>query len=214
MNRDCEYCDSTVTESNYLSHLKEEHFDELSNIDRRRVVDNLGPPNRSHRNKLLVAGAVIIIGLSALIYFGAFVVFGPLGSSSDGGGESYEPEHEHGTLTVVIDGDELDFTESQYVMQDECFHFHDGEGEVWHTHCDGVTLEEALETLGIQVTETAITIHGTEYNDTAPDTSVSVTVNGETVDYETYELQGVGLLNEARDGAGDDIRIQISTTDD
>jgi hypothetical protein len=93
-------------------------------------------------------------------------------------------------MNVTIDGQQPDFSEQQYQLQDDYFHFERRDGTKFHVHGQGVTLEYALETLGIGVTDTSLSHGGSVYNDTRADQRVVYEVNGEGVNPETYVLQG------------------------
>ncbi len=110
--------------------------------------------------------------------------------------------HYHGTITVSADGQQPDFSEQQYQVQDDYFHFENGDGSEYHVHGQGVTLEYALETLGIGVTDTALSHDGAVYNDSRTDQRVVYEVNGEAVNPETYVLQ-----------QGDEVVVIAETTE-
>jgi len=214
---DCNYCeDSFVDEQSYLEHLRAEHGGELGAIDRRRIEEELGAGDDSDRSTgLLVLGAVLAVALLA----GGYVVF----TGGSGGGNAVngievaqtpgpvsESAHEHGRINVTIDGERIDFGRPEYQRPRRfgAFHFEGGDGRVWHKHASGVTLEYAMATLGIEVSEDSVSIDGETYRDSDDGTNVSVTVNGEPVDPATYELRGRGAANA---GDGDFVRIVVTT---
>lgn len=117
--------------------------------------------------------------------------------------------HDHGHLSVSVDGEEIDFDQPAYHDLHPTFHFHEGGGQEWHHHPESptklaeferMTLEEAMTTLDIAVTESTVTMDGTTYDDADPDTTVTVEVNGESVDPATHLLQD-----------GDDVEIRVMT---
>ena len=116
--------------------------------------------------------------------------------------------HEHGRINVTIDGQTLDFSQPQFQKPQEHpgFHFEAGDGSAWHAHAEGVTLEYAMATLGIDVTETTVTYEETTYRGRDPNTNVTVQVNNESVDPATYELSGVDSPNGQ---GGDFVRILV-----
>jgi len=216
---DCNYCDASFDdEGSYLDHLHADHDEsELSRIDRRRVEDHTGGGD----DEGFPVGPVIIGGLIVLA-FGiiAYVVLvvnpsgsGPAAATPDDAEQTPYDQgavHEHGTIEVVIDGEELDFSRTafQNPRQYPAFHFEGGDGTTWHKHARGVTLGYAMSTLGIEVTESTVAYDGTTYDDADPDTTVTVEVNGEPVDPSEYVLQGT-----ASEGSqdGDHIRIVVET---
>lgn len=210
MTRECTYCGETVSDDDYADHLGRDHRTELSAIDRRWVGEADDDPDSSRLVLYAGVGALLTVFVAGYI-----VLF--LGVGTGGPEAVLQPDpqsqiHEHGTIFVEHDGETVAFDEPQYVEQDGCFHFHDGEmPELWHTHCEDVTIEYALATLGMEVTEDSLLVDGEAYHDDDPETTVSVTVNGEQVDPQAYVLDGVSSIDEAEDG--DEIRIVAETTD-
>ena len=216
---DCNYCaDTFEDEESHLEHLRAEHEDELGAIDQRRVAERADTDGGGSLPGPLVLG--VVLGVAVLI--GAYVIFA--GGSGGGGsvdmingievaqtpGAVSETAHEHGRIAVTVDGERINFGRDKYQRPREfgAFHFEGGDGRVWHKHADGVTLEYAMATLGIGVTGDSVTIEGETYRDGANGTTVSVTVDGDPVDPEAYELQGASATN-AEDG--DFVRIVVTT---
>jgi hypothetical protein len=215
---DCDYCgDSFDDEQSHLEHLQMEHEGELGAIDQRRVDEALGSDDGGE----LPTGPIVlgvVLGISVLI--GGYVIF----AGGSGGGEGMvngidvertpgqisESAHGHGTINMTVGGERIDFGEPEYQRPREfgAFHFEGGDGRVWHKHADGVTLEYAMATLGIDVSRDSVTIDGETYRDSDDGTSVSVTVDGEPVDPATYQLQGTSVADAAE---GDTIRIIVTT---
>jgi sulfur carrier protein ThiS len=193
-SEECAHCGASFDdEQAYLRHLLDEHADDLGRIEQRRVADfgddDGGPDAVVYAAAL---GALVLVGLLAYVLFppgdGA-VGTGPSDDGSSGG----EPTdlwsvHYHGTITVTIDGQELDFSRREFQTQADPFHFENGDGERWHVHARGVTLSYAMETLGIDVTADTVTYDGTTYGDDSGETVV-VEVNGESVGPGEYVLQ-------------------------
>lgn len=189
---ECSYCgDRFDDEESYVRHLRDEHEGELGRIDRQRV-EQLEPegPSRTALYAVVVLLGVVIAG----------VAYTTLGGGGGGGGSAAafddpvkEPYnagsiHEHGTMEVVVNGERIDFSQDQYQLEDKAFHFESGNGERWHVHAEGVTLEYALETLGIGVTNETLVFDGTTYDRSQGDT-VIYEVNGKIVNPETYVLR-------------------------
>lgn len=197
---DCEYCNTTFqNEEPYLEHLRDQHYKELGRIDRSRV-DRLETDEGT--NTWLSMAAVALTGL--ILLGGVFFLFTNGGAT---GGTSSSPTphglwsvHDHGSIDVKIDGKQLDFSQDKYQVQADYFHFENGNGEKWHVHGKGVTLQYAMNTLGINVTNSSITYDGTTYSDSNSGTTVTVTVNGEAVNPGTYVLKD-----------GDRVRIIVET---
>ncbi|MDS0282634.1 cadherin-like beta sandwich domain-containing protein [Haloarcula onubensis] len=107
-----------------------------------------------------------------------------------------EQQHIHGDMTVTVDGEEVDFSQSRYQSNDRYFHFEGGVGEYWHSHSANLTLEYALDSLhGVDYADDSLTIDGT--TDDA-ETTVTYEVNGEAVDPGEYHLKD-----------GDDVTITV-----
>lgn len=204
---DCDYCGASFgSEDALLDHMREEHLDELGPIDRRRVGatddgdDGLptGP----------IALGIVLVAAAAIVGYVVFVAGGSGGG--DGGtvngiavqqtptGPAFQGTHYHGTINMTVAGERVDFSQQRYQVQADPFHFESGEGERWHVHATGVTLEYAMATLGINVTDSTVTYQGTTYRDAAPDTTVVVQVNGNDVNPAEYVLQ-----------KGDSVRIVV-----
>ena len=208
MSRECKYCGEDVPETEYADHLRRAHSENLTKLDQRR----LGITDEdAGRNRTFVVGASII-GIAVVVgYVLLFVGIDDTGPEAELMPDAQAGLHEHGTLSIEQDGEAVDFSDPDHTEQDACFHFHEGDGEIWHTHCEDVTLEYALSTLGMPVTDTSIEIDDTEYSDDDPDTSVSVTVDGQPVDPSRYVLDGAGPTDAAREGEGDNVRIVVET---
>ena len=224
---DCDYCGAALDdEEAELRHLSDEHEGELGAIDQRRVEAELDEGDGGVATGPLVLGVVLLAALLVVVYVVVFV--GGEGSPAtetaaegDAGeasltevGQTPGPAgttHEHGTIEVVIDGQRLDFSRQEYQLRADRFHFEGGEGRVWHKHATGVTLEWAMATLDIGVSEDTVVFEGTVYRDSDPDTSVTVEVNGEPVDPQTYVLDGVDAANADQ---GDSVRIVVETGED
>lgn len=219
MTTDCPYCGDSVPDESYERHLRRNHADELTPIDRRRV----GPrsDSTSSRSLVLYASLGSILVLFAFGYALVFLVDDPATDTAAVQPDPTTPVHEHGRITVQYDGTTVDFSEQQYLEADDCFHFHaDGDAaesagdgtRVWHTHCGDVTVEYALATLGMEVTADSATIEGQQFS-TADGDEIRVTVDGEPVDPRTYVLDGVEPVDAASDGAGDDVRVVVRSGD-
>jgi hypothetical protein len=222
---DCSYCEASVDdEQAYLRHLDEEHGDELGAIDQRRVEEGVGGDSGSGLpTGPLVLGFVLVVA-AVLVAYVVFFLGGESTSPTSDSEVDFDGEasldtvaqspgpantaHEHGTIEVVIDGQRVDFSRQQYQLQADEFHFENGDGEVWHKHATDVTLEWAMATLGIGVSEGTVVFDGQVYRDSDPGTDVTVEVNGDPVDPQTYVLQGGSDTSPQQ---GDSIRIVVET---
>lgn len=207
---DCEYCGASFDdEEDLVAHLGDEHYEELGRIDRRRVDEQRGDAGGDLTVYLALGGGLALF--AAIVYF-LFLAGGGSGPSGVTGvpvtphGET----HEHGTINVTIRGVQVDFGQPQYQVgqtRNPHFHFEGGDGRVWHTHSRDVTIQYALATLDIGVTENSVTFEGVTYNASDPGTSIVVEVNGEPVDPTTYVLDGASSRDNAEQG--DHVRIVV-----
>lgn len=204
---DCDHCgESFDDEETLLSHLGEEHYDDLGPIDRRRVDQHRGEDDGLPLAALALGG-VLVVAAALVAYF--FFVAG--GNGGDGytvrgievaqtpTGQPYQGTHIHGDIEMVVGGERVDFGRSEYQVQADAFHFESGDGTRWHVHAPGVTLEYGLATLGIEVSADAVTVDDTTYRD-GENATVTVTVNGEGVDPASYVLRD-----------GDSVRVVVET---
>lgn len=204
---DCDYCGRSFdAEDAYLEHLAEEHYEDLGRIDRRRVDSAFADSDETSQQTVLVAAAAVL-GL-LIILGGAFLLFGggggggdtDLGSSAKPTPHDYRSVHYHGTLVMRVGGDRVDFSQDKYQVQNRYFHFENRNGTQWHVHAKDVTLQYAMDTLDIHVTNSTVEYQGTVYRDSAANTDVTVTVNGNSVKPSSYVLQ-----------PGDRVRIIVET---
>jgi hypothetical protein len=183
---ECDYCgESFEGEKAYVKHLRTEHVDELGPIDRRRVgADDEGGSD------LPVGPLALALVIGATVAIVAYVTFfaGGGGTASGSVGPAGSA-HYHGSMDVVVLGERVDFSRSEYQLRDDRFHFEAGDGTQWHAHATGVTLGYAMESLGFDVTRTSFTYQGTTYRDSSEEYTVRVTVNGDRVNPGEYVLQ-------------------------
>lgn len=187
----CDYCTEDVNEDDYLEHLQTEHTrDEVSSIDERKVESEFGGFKNEQSlptNAILLGGGIVFLILAL-----AAIFFVPNTTGSDTSKFEWvetEPSgsgHYHGELYVTIDGQELDFSQQKYQLQDDAFHFESGQGVKWHGHAQSITLQYALATLDIKATDDELTFEGTTY--TTDNYEISYTVNGQSVSVD-YVLQ-------------------------
>lgn len=203
---DCDYCDrSFPDEGSLLEHMGEAHEGELGRIDQRRVDDHYGGDDAG----LSTTVGYAIVGIVIVAIVGG-AVYATVGAFS---GSPPEPIHEHGTIEMTIDGEQVDFDQSRYHSPQDSthqdFHFHAGQGNTWHMHPnppERYTVAEAMAILGIEVTEDSVTYQGETYTEEDPNTTVEIRVDGEPVDPESHELQGTDAP-----ANGDQVEIVVET---
>lgn len=206
---DCPHCEESFdSERASLQHRRAAHPEQFGSVDRRRLEQLAAPDDGGiSTTALLLAGlALAVVGIVV------YVTFFLSGSTADSDvAAATTPTnlggaHTHGTMDVVVLGDAVDFSQQQYQLRAQAFHFEGGEGRVWHVHAERVTLEWAMASLGIEVTESSVTYQGTTYTD-GEEYAVSVTVNGQPVDPSTHVLDGVA--DTANVAQGDQVRIVV-----
>lgn len=191
---DCDYCSNSFeNDKKYTKHLKNQHEGELSRVDKKKVEQVLegGSSSSSFVNPYAVGATVLSIAIVGLVVF--IAVGNPLGTDNSVEG-TQDPgpvggAHIHGPLDMTVLGNEVDFSQPQYQLQADAFHFEGGRGDRWHGHAEGVTLKWGMNSLGIDVTPDSVTYEGTTYNDSDPEYNVSVTVDGQSVNPSSYVLQ-------------------------
>jgi hypothetical protein len=214
---ECNYCgESFADEDAYLDHLAADHEEgELSRIDRRRVASHAGDDDGGLPLGPIVIGGLILFSAAVIGYTTLFMGDTPnqfdITQVAQTPADNVGAVHEHGTINVTIDGETLDFSRPRFQnpQQYRAFHFEGGNGDVWHKHASGVTLEYAMKTLGIETNRTAVAYDDTLYKESDPGTEITFMVNGREVDPTTYELQGVESTANA--GQGDHIRLVVRT---
>lgn len=201
---ECSYCGETFDEETaHLEHLEAEHAGELGTIDRRRVAA-LDDDDGDFPTGPVVLGGVLLIAAAVVGYV---IFIGGSGGAGNGPG-AMGSAHEHGTMEMVVLGEPVDFSQDRYQLAADRFHFEAGNGEVWHAHASGVTLQWAMGTLpGIEVTADSVTYRGTTYADSDPEYEVVIEVNGEPVDPAEHVLEGVS--DPERAAQGDSVRIVV-----
>lgn len=210
----CQYCEASFDdEEAYLEHLHAAHdTEELGRIDRRRVEEFASEGWDLPVGPLIIGGLVV---LTALVI--AYVSFGVNagGSTVAAGDVARTPtdvgsaDAEYGTINLSIDGEAIDFSKDRYRTGDQAFAFAADDGDVWWTEAENVTLEYALATVSIEVTETSVRSPNRRFQDTDPGTEVRVRVDGEPVDPSTYVLAGAPSRDRADEG--DHVNISVRT---
>jgi len=190
---ECDYCGATHdSEAAQLSHLESEHYDELGPIDKRRVDDAGGGSGIPYGP---IAIGVVLLAAAGIVGYVVFIAGGSGGSNIGPAGSA----HYHGQMEMVVLGDRVDFSQREFQVQDDRFHFEGGNGVEWHAHATGVTFQYAMNALGFRVDTgpKSITIGGDTYTDGEED-EVVFEVNGNEISSLNYVLKG-----------GDDIRVVV-----
>lgn len=200
----CEYCDETFSSRRAeISHVLAEHGDDLTSHERdalKRERNDLSadtetglfdrlPVSRSLgltvlAVAVLVAGGYGLASTGIVSFQGGGGASGPTGSAGTGATPaSVGPvgsTHEHATFSVVVDGAPIDFGQPRYQVQSSHVHFENGDGSTIHSHATGVTIGYALDTLGLGINGTCLTVHADTYCESTG--NVTTTVDGQELD--------------------------------
>ena len=71
--------------------------------------------------------------------------------------------HLHADVKVYINGQQIDFSQRKYQLQNSFIHFEDGIGDIIHTHATGLTIGHMLKSLGIDFDNNCIVVEGQSY---------------------------------------------------
>lgn len=201
---ECNHCDDEFnSEKKLAKHYKKQHEEDLSRIEQKLVEKHsfASDFNLGDYAGAFAIGFIILVAIAAIAW--GFLFSGGGDSSSSAQDAKIEPTavgsvHHHGNMEVVVGPSTVDFSQSKYQLQDRAFHFERGNGETWHAHAQGVSLEYALETLGFKdVTQNSVTFNGQTYAESDGDT-VEFIVNNRKVNPREYTLQD-----------GDEIRVLL-----
>lgn len=206
---ECRHCGETFEdEASLATHLAERHEGSLSRLDRRRAeaagAADGGDGDASTSGRVLRVAVPVALGVVVAGFL--YVLLAPGGPPAETGAASQPTDlyavHYHGTMEVSVLGDRVDFSRDRYQLRADAFHFERNRGERWHVHARGVTLEWALESLGMDATADSVTVDGSTYRDGDPGHDVRILVNGEPVDPRSYVLE-----------QGDTVRVLVTETE-
>lgn len=162
---------------------------------------------RNIRFKFIVYGivAAIAIGIGSLVY-GAITspapTMGPVGSA-----------HDHVGIALFVNGESFDFSQGKYQIQSRVTHFEDGNGSIIHKHATGVKLGFFLNTLGIKLDGSCISLDdGREFCNEG-DNTLKFYVNGQKSEfYDEYSLaDNDRVLISYGDETEEEINEQLAT---
>lgn len=72
--------------------------------------------------------------------------------SSSTGSLEYGSAHEHALFYVVVNGSELDFSDSRYQLNSRYVHLENNQSHIVHKHSEGVGWRRFLDTINVSVT--------------------------------------------------------------
>lgn len=102
-------------------------------------------------------------------------------------------EHSHAALVVFVNGDELDFSHSQFQIRSKYIHFENNNPYLIHKHATNVPLDMLFASFGLKVTEDCIELRykiDANQHCIDRDNSISFLVNGESIsDINIYKIK-------------------------
>lgn len=188
----CSYCSSDFETTDELNkHLAQEHKDELSRLDERQLKNegHLQTKNTVLTKTNFLIGAVFVVFLG-LFSFGFYVIVTPDDANGNTQPTAHGTVHYHGQMTATVNGEQIDFSKSQYQLQSDAFHFENRNGDRWHIHAQDVTLKYALGTLGFNISNDGetVTFKGETYTENDSE-EVTILINGNEVTLSQYKIK-------------------------
>lgn len=107
-----------------------------------------------------VTAVVIVLGLAGL-FLGVFTIVEEYVEPGTQTGE-HGTAHAHLRFAAVLNGDEIDFTQPEYVGRARRAHFHGG-NNVLHIHAEDVTAGFTFRAIGLEIDDGCMTTNGTQY---------------------------------------------------
>lgn len=192
----CDTCGREVeSRREEIEHILDAHDDTITSHQKdelKRELNQLDDGGGGGSFPVRTAGMALLV--LAVLVGGGYVLAatGVISASLGGGGGTGATDaalgpagstHEHAQFSVIVNGDEIDFSQPRYQVQqtrNRKVHFEGGDGSKVHKHATGVTIGYTLGAHGMGINATCLTVDADTYceNGTA---SLEVTVNGETV---------------------------------
>ena len=130
--------------------------------------------------------AVILLVIAAIVVGAGYLAFSRASSGSGIG--PLNSAHEHADWMLYINGKAIDLDGAQYKIKSDYVHM-EGTTHAIHMHATNVPLGYFIETLGMKITPTSITVEGVTYNNEG-DKKVRMFVNGkENFEFDRYILK-------------------------
>lgn len=169
---ECEYCDEEFEDETELHiHWGEEHEDEITSHEKEKVKKAEREKNKEsqrkkakmkeYRNYALLG--VILVGLvgGGYLLMPDEAVFSSSGNIGPAGSAHY-----HADFSVVINGEEIDFSQAQYQVVSQKAHVEGGNGNVVHAHASRATFGYFMRSVGFDYNATYLSTPGQEYYET------------------------------------------------
>lgn len=201
---DCDYCEETVDcgdshDQEFLTHLAEEHFDELGAVDKRLVENvwdgNVGKLEDDTELKPAIVAGIFAGGFALVIGVFAVQMLGIGTADATAAGTTGDWVYEQGVMEITVDGEQVDAAE---FADGEAFYVAEG-SSTWHMNVpteDRLRIAEGLEELGVVTVDGGSVLVTEAFTDDTANADLSVRVNGEVA--------------ELGDLVQDDDRIEVS----
>lgn len=189
----CDKCGRKVdSRREEIEHVLDQHDDKITSHEKdelKRELNSLEAEGSSGSlpvRKIGIAAAVlaVLVGGGYALSSAGILSFSSGGSGSTGAGVGPAGStHEHAQFSVFVDGEEIDFSQPQYQFhqtQNSRIHFEAGDGDTIHKHATGATIGFALESLGLGLNETCLTVHDDTYCENG-NASLTTRVNGNQI---------------------------------
>jgi len=170
---ECEFCEEEFEDETELHlHWEEKHEEELNSHQEEKIKKAKREKKKERERKRAKRKeyrnyAVLGVILVALVGGGAMVApqltssmpeapgnIGPAGSA-----------HYHADFSVVVDGEEIDFSRSEYQVVSSKAHVEGGNGDVVHSHATGAHFRFFMRTLGFDYNSTFLQTPGDTYRE-------------------------------------------------
>jgi len=147
--------------------------------NRKNYAKNLA--NKKLKNRIIMFGILGVI--TAIVGYSAFTFSENMSNAPvlPSGIGALGSEHTHQGIGVMIFGELMDFSLSDFQVQDRRIHFEGGEGYTIHRHATGVPIGYFLETLGFRFDNECVSFEDEDFC-TNDDNSWKFFVNREPVD--------------------------------
>jgi len=145
--------------------------------DRRKGKRHAEARNKRIRRVALFGGIIAVIAGGSY-----FAISGLLSGPSIG---PLNSTHDHADFIVYINGESIDFSLDEFQLRSNYVHLEGGDGNVIHLHAINLNLGFFIQTLGMRLTSTSISIQGGQVYDNGAGREVNVFVNGVSIDNPT-----------------------------
>ncbi len=134
----CDNCDQTFDSLISLKQHKEAKHDEQTSKKTEKT--------RIDTTKLLIYTIILVVGGAAIYVFASSISASPrMGSVGS--------THEHVDFKIYINGNAINFAQQKYQLAAQYVHTENGIGTLIHKHATGVTFEDFLKTVNMDIDE-------------------------------------------------------------